>query len=211
MTGIEAAEEEGRLQKCRENCRNDDVINHTILPFLTRAQRRIRLILSESDLSEFDTTPTNNNGEPRDSHQGDRSSSQTIAEPSDVSSMTSTSVQYPSKSSTLQQTTKNSIPTMIVIRRTNDTALYSYSGMSTDDEQSPHDSNNNDASSSSSTRTSFSNVASTFSSWVRPNYAQTSSSKVSSNTPLSTFSSWVRPDSRMVSNADCTTISLDDV
>eukprot|EP00984_Skeletonema_dohrnii_P021461 scaffold10729_cov91-Skeletonema_dohrnii-CCMP3373.AAC.4 len=55
------------------------------LPFFIRAQRGLLPLL----LSESDTTPKYE--EPRVAHHGDRSSSPTVVEPSDVSSMTSTS------------------------------------------------------------------------------------------------------------------------
>ena len=156
------------------------------LPFFIRAQRGLLPLL----LSKSDTPPKYE--EPRVTHHGDRSLlSPTVVDPSDVSSMTSTSVPYQSASSTLQQTTH--VPTTILIRMTNDPTLYS--SASTNDTQLSEDSND-----ASSTAT-FTNAASTFSSWVRPN-SQTSVVTSSSNASSSTFSSWVRPNPLMLSNTD---------
>eukprot|EP00985_Skeletonema_marinoi_P016689 scaffold8993_cov207-Skeletonema_marinoi.AAC.45 len=155
------------------------------LPFFIRAQRGLLPLL----LSESDTTPKYE--EPRVAHQGDRSSSPTVVDPSDVSSMTSTSVPYQSASTTIQQPTH--VPTTILITMKSNPTLYS--NTSTNDIQLSKDSNE------ASSTTTFTNAASTFSSWVRPN-SQTSVVTSSSNASSSTFSSWVRPNPLMLSNTD---------
>ena len=199
--------------QCHEDCHDKNVIGHTILPFFVQAQRGlISLLQSEFEPSKSDTTPkllcdeeTSRVSQQRQGgdHRTSSSSSPTVLEPSDVSSMTSTSRQFASALPfRLRQQTMH-IPTMIVVRMNGATVD---SGNSTnDDDAQLLSEDSNDASSSLSTTdtTIISNAISTFSSWIQPNQKPLSSSDgvttTSSNDQSSTFSSWVRPDSPMVS------------
>ena len=175
-----------------------------------------RTVLHLLDPSKSDTTPTHdkptgsnsrvvNQQQQRKQQKVDQSSSSsptTVAEPSEVSSISSTTKpQRTIPAFILRKQAKMHVPTMIVVRLNDAAQQLDLPGMSTID---AHLSDKNDATTTTAaatTKTIVSDAISTFSSWVQPNSEETSSSNddtsrsSSSNGVLSTFSSWVRPDS----------------
>ena len=217
------AQEEAHLHhhQCQEDCNDEKGLGHTILPFFAEAQRGV-LRLLQPELAEFDTTPwkeeatketTTSTRNSQQQQGGDQSSSSptTMAEePSEVSSITSTSKPYRSVPPWIRRRQlKMHVPTMIVVRVNGGATLDS--GSSTNDAQLLEDSNDTSSTSTSTAAetiaTFVSNaIVSTFSSWIQPNSEIPSnndddtSTSSSSNAALSSFSSWVRPDSPMLSS-----------
>ena len=169
--------------------------------------------LSKSETHDKPTSSSNsvvNQQQQREQQQVGQSSSSsptTIAEPSEVSSISSTTKPHRTiPAFILRKQAKMHVPTMIVVRM-NDAAQQVDLGISTNDVQLLSDDSNDTttaaaaaATTTTTTTTMISDAISTFSSWVQPasetvsNNDDTSTSS-SSNAVLSTFSSWVRTDS----------------